>query len=218
MNDFVTQGFWGKYSLKFPVMYGVVITVLLPLCLLKDMSKLRFSSIFGVLSLLFVMIIIIIQTPVYYANYLEKKEQKDLNLPDINVFDFMKGIKNLYFFKGSATIFYSFTCHIAAFPILKGLKDNVNRRIQKVFSRSLILDAIIYLLIGICGYLTSPVDTPDLIIERKKLEGSSDNLMLIGRILFLFTLLMKIPASYISFRITFLQLIDYPEEEVSDKL
>jgi len=214
MDDFVNDSFWNKYIYKFCVMYGVLHVILLPLCLLKDMSKLRFSSIFGVLSLLFVMIIILIQFPEYLTNYLAHRKEGQ----EINIFDISKGFgPDLLFFKGTATIFYSFNCHVAAFPILKNLKDGVNRRIQKVFRRSLILDAAIYFLIGICGYLSCPIDTPDLIIERKKL-GESDYLMTVGRFFFLCTLLMKLPASYISFRITLLSLLDYKEDEVTNKM
>lgn len=214
MNEFLEQSFWKNYIYKFSVMYSVLHVILLPLCLLKDMSKLRFSSIFGVFSLFFVMIIVIIQFPSYYSNYLETKKEGQ----ELNIFDISKGFgPDLLFFKGTATIFYSFNCHIAAFPILKGLKDGVNRRIQKVFRRSLILDALVYLVIGICGYLTSPIGTPDLIVERKKL-GETDYLMTIGRFFFLCTLLMKLPASFMSFRITLLSLLDIKEEELTNKM
>ena len=194
-------------------MYAIVNFILLPLCLLKDMSNLRFSSIFGVLSLIFVMIIVIIQFPAYFSNYLSTRKIGE----ELNIFDISKGFgPDLLFFKGTATIFYSFNCHIAAFPILKGLKDGVNRRIQKVFRRSLILDATVYFIVGICGYLTCPIGTPDLIVERKKL-GETDYLMTVGRFFFLCTLLMKLPASFMSFRITLLSLLDYKEEEISNK-
>jgi len=214
MNDFVQKSFWSSYVYKFFVMYGILHIILLPLCLLKDMSKLRFSSIFGVFSLLFVMIIVIIQFPSYFSNYLSTRKEGE----ELNFYDISRGFgPDLLFFKGTATIFYSFNCHIAAFPILKGLKDGVNRRIQKVFRRSLILDAFVYFIIGICGYLTCPIGTPDLIIERKKL-GDTDYLMTVGRFFFLCTLLMKFPACYISFRITLLSLLDIKEEEITNKM
>lgn len=214
MNDFNQNSFWSSYLYKFLVMYGILHFILMPLCLLRDMSKLRFSSIVGVLSLLFVMIVILIQFPSYFSNYLSTRKEGE----ELNIYDISRGFgPDLLFFKGTATIFYSFNCHIAAFPILKGLKDGVNRRIQKVFRRSLILDAFVYLIIGICGYLTCPIGTPDLIVERKKL-GDTDYLMTVGRFFFLCTLLMKIPASFISFRITFLSLLEYKDEEITNKM
>jgi len=213
MNEFVQESFWAEYTYKFPLMYGVLHVITLPLCLVKDMSKLRFASIFGVLSIFFVMIIIIIQFPSYFSNYLNTENRQELNLWDIS-----KGFTtDLLFFKGTATIFYSFNCHVAAFPILKNLKNGVNRRIQKVFRRSIFLDGLIYLIIGICGYLSCPINTPDLIIEREKL-GDTDYLMTVGRCFFLCTLLMKLPVSFISFRITLLSFVDVKEEELSNKL
>ena len=212
MNTFCTESFWGNYVWKFSVMYGIVIFILLPLSLLKDLSKLRMFSIFAVLSLFLMMFIIIFQTPAYYSHWQSKKKEGE---EIYNWFDFSKGFtSDLFFFKGTATIFYAFACHVGALPVMKTLKNNYNRRIQKVIKRSVFMDIICYLLLGICGYITDPINTPDLIIERPKI-GDTDYFMSIGRLLFLFTLVFKMPTSYISLRISALTILNIKEEKMT---
>jgi hypothetical protein len=199
-------------------MYPIVIFILLPLSLKKDLTKLRFFSIFAVSSLLLMMIIIVIQTPHYYNYWNEintnKKDQLE-NKSLYNIWDFSTAFtSDFFYFKGTATIFYSFTCHVGALPIMKTLKNNYNRRIQKVIKRSVLMNVIIYLIIGICGYITCPINTPDLILERPKI-GNTDHLMTIGRLFFLFTLIFKMPACYISLRISTLTILNIKEENMT---
>jgi len=212
MNAFCNESFWNDYVWKFSVMYGIVIFILLPLSLMRDISKLRMFSIFAVLSLFIMMFIIIFQTPSYY-NYWQsqKKEGEDV----YNFFDISTGFTpDLFFFKGTATIFYAFACHVGALPVMKSLKNNYSRRIQKVIKRSVVMDIVCYLLIGICGYISCPKNTPDLIIERPKI-GETDYFMTIGRILFLLTLIFKMPTSYISLRISALSILNIKEDKMS---
>jgi len=197
-------------------MYGVVIFILLPLSLMKDLSNLRLFSIFAVSSLLFMMLIIVIQTPSYYHFW--NKDKKDGKNSPYNFWDISSGFtSDLFFFKGTATIFYSFACHVGALPVMKTLKNNYNRRIQKVIKRSVLMDVIIYMIIGICGYISCPIDTPDLIIERPKL-GDTDHFMTVGRLFFLFTLIFKIPTSYIALRISALSILNIKEENMTPLL
>ena len=68
----------------------------------------------------------------------------------INLFSMKEAFKyNMIFFQCVATIFFCYTCHIGAFPIYKSLKNNISRRINKVFRRSIILDTIIYLFVAV---------------------------------------------------------------------
>jgi amino acid permease len=214
IDDFLNNSFWSQYNYKFPVMYALAFLIVLPLCLLKDISKMRFTSIFGIFSLFFLIIIIIVQTPWYYIDYLNKPEPK----PKINIWDISTGFTDqMYFFKGTATLFYAYSCHVGAFPVYRALKNNIMRRVQKVFARSILLDGTFYTIVGITGYLTSPIKTPDLIIERQKLFDT-DIIMTIGWIAFVFTLIMKIPANYNSFRLTLIGLFGYDDANMSQKL
>ena len=90
---------------------------------------------------------------------------------------------------------------------MKQLKKE-QKKIDKIFYISSIIDCIIYILIGILGYLTQPIDTPDLIIERKSVF-KKDYFMIIGRILLTLTLLGKIAPNYNAARSTLLSSFGY---------
>ena len=55
---------WNTNSYKFPVMFGVSL-ILLPLCLLKDLSKMRFTSMIGIMALSYAILVIIIESPFF---------------------------------------------------------------------------------------------------------------------------------------------------------
>jgi len=200
-------------------MYGIGVFILIPLCLLKDISKMSFSSIFGVGTLFFLVLIIIIEFPSYYSHYLKNDYKSDDKNTWVNFYDVSKGFtENLYFFRGMSTLFYAYSCHIGAFPIYKSLKEKSARRIQKIYRRSILIDGIFYFVVGITGYLSMPINTPDLIIQRNKIsETDSDILMTIGRCAFVLTLLTKIPANYNSFRISFSEYF-LETSEITDKM
>ena len=175
-----------------------------------------FSSIMGVCTLFSLVLIIIFEFPCYYKYYL-KNDRKE-NDPEtwINFWDVKKGFtEKLYFFRGMSTLFYAYSCHIAAFPIYKCMKDKSALRIQKIFRRSIMIDGFFYFVVGTVGYLTMPINTPDLIIQRKKIF-TNDIVMTIGRIAFFFTLLSKVPVNYNSYRISFCEIF-FHNSEISDK-
>lgn len=197
-------------------MYLTIFLIICPLCLLKDISKMRFASIFGVFSLMFLILIIIIQTPWYISDYFNRKYDPNNEKTWLNIYNIEKGFtKDFYFFKGTATLFYAYSCHVGAFPVYKSLENNTIQRTQKVFARSIMLDAAFYAIVSITGYLSNPVGTPSLIIERYKLFDN-DWLMTTGWLAFIFTLIMKIPANYNSFRLTLVGLLG--RKEISNKL
>ena len=85
---------------------------------------------------------------------------------------------------------------------MKQLKKE-QKKINKIFYISSIIDCIIYILIGILSYLTQPINAPDLIIERKSVF-KKDYFMIIRRILFTLSLLGKIVPNFLLFLIVFL--------------
>ncbi|MBR3735871.1 MAG: hypothetical protein IKN07_08310, partial [Lachnospiraceae bacterium] len=171
--------------------YGIAVVFLLPLCLLKNASKMRYASTFGILSLFFLIIIVVAECPFYIKKNIIDENQ------EVNYFDFISGLRgNMKLLQSIVTVFYAFSCHVGAFPVLQTLHNPTQKRTKKVLFRAISLDTICYLIIGATGYLTQPLHCPDLIIERNKLF-ESDWLMTIGEICFILTLLAKIRLSII---------------------
>lgn len=192
---------WDLAKLKYPIMF---ITTLLvsPLCLLKDISKMRFASMFGVCALIYCIIVVVIQTPWFYKDYLDHYKEDDPST-HANWFDITKGFtKELNFFTGVATVFFTYSCHPGAFPVFKTLKNNTEKRINTVFFRSLLLDIIIYIFIAICGFMTAPTKPQSLIIYRESVF-ENDFFMTIAKIALAIDLFLSLPANYASYRCSF---------------
>lgn len=197
-------------------MCSTALFIILPLNLLKEINKLRFTSILGVFSLIVLLVILIVQLPSYLSFYWKSVYKQFDDSTHINWFDISSGFdKNMFFFKATASMFYSFCCHLGAFPVYQKIINRTDKRTEKVFMRSILLDASVYALIGICGYLTQVKDTPEMIIERETLEGSTDIAMSIGRLLVVIMFLTKVPATYTCMRISVFSLL-WDTEEISD--
>lgn len=155
---------------------------------------------------------IVIQSPSYFEEFLKNNPSSSVNWYDLST----GFTPELNFFRGTATVFFAYTCHVGAFPVYKTLKHNVIRRINKVFRRSILLDAFVYVIVGTCGFLTQPIGTPDLIIYREPKFGGIDLAMLIARLLIAVNLTLSAPANYNAFRLSILELV-WGTNEVSNK-
>jgi amino acid permease len=212
VEDFVAESFWSQKRIKFLVCYLITIVVLFPLCRLKTISRMRYASTFGILSLFLLVFIVFIECPFFYNHNVVNGNQ------EINYYDVSPGFgKDLQFFQSISTIIYAFSCHVGVFPVLNSLHNPTRKRVQKVFRRATLLDIVCYLIIGFSGYLSQPEHTPDLIIERDKIFNN-DFLMTIGQVLFIFTLVAKICANYNGLRTTLLILFNYDPIEYPNNI
>ena len=198
------EEYWSqKLYLKFPIMLGVVALVY-PLCLLKDISKMRVASLIGVLALVYSIIVVIVESFFYLF-----KENWDRigEINWINPSDAFSLDAGLPFFGGMATVFYIYSCHAGAFPVYKTLRNNTTKRIKKVFRRSIILDVCVYFSIAAASFITSPFEPPELILYRPNLSGfDSDYFILVAKIGIIFNLFFSTPANYAGFRLSFFEL------------
>ena len=187
--------------LKFPIIFGITLLIS-PVCLLKDISKMRFASMFGICALIYSILVVVIESPWFLIHYLDNYKEDD---PDThaNWFDISKGFtKELNFFTGVATVFFTFTCHPGAFPVFKTLKNHTEKRINTCFFRSIILDFIIYIFIAVTGFITAPLKPQSLVIYRESIFDN-DIFMTIAKIALALDLFLSIPANYASYRSSF---------------
>ena len=204
---------WDSVKLKFPLMFGITLLII-PLCLLKDISKMRFSSMFGVCALIYSILVVVIETPWFFKDYLEKYDENNPKT-HANWFDIKKGFTSeLHFFTGIATFFFCYSCHPGAFPVYKTLKSNNKNKIDTVLFRSICLDLIIYILIAICGFMTAPTNPQDLIIYRESVF-KNDIFMTIAKIALALDLLLSLPANYASYRCSFF-IVFFKTDEIDN--
>lgn len=202
-EDFLKNNFWAEYYIKVVFPYAIGMIIIFPLCLIEDVSKLRIFSLFGVITLLSIIGLLIFECPSYVRYYYDNVYKE--NDPDthLNLFDVKKGFGSaLSFFQFSSSLFYSFITTIGAAPIFKSMKHNVLRRMQKVVRRTVLFDIFLFIIIAVIGYLTWPIGTPSLIIERIKIVEKADIPMSIGRLTLVLTIIMKLPSNYNALRLT----------------
>ena len=203
MENFATKSFWGKKKIKIIVCYLISYLVLFPLCLIKTISKMRYSSTVGVSALFLMIFIILIQFPSFYYHNIHQRK------PNINFTSLKYGFdKNLEFFQSISTIIFAFECHVGLFPVLSSLQKPTRVRVQKVLRNAILIDVISCIIISLSGYLSQPFKTPELILERHTIF-KHDFLMVTGLLLFICTLVTKIGANYNGFRSTILNVFKY---------
>ena len=195
-------------------MFGTTLLVM-PLCLLKDISKMRFASMFGVCALIYCIIVVVIQTPWFFKDYLDNYKEDDSST-HANWFDITKAFNSdLNFFTGIATVFFCYSCHPGAFPVFKTLKNHTEERINKVFFRSICLDIIIYILIAICGFMTAPLKPESRVIFRESVFDN-DIFMTIAKIALALDLFLSLPANYASYRCSFF-IVFFKTDKIDNK-
>ena len=197
---------WDKLKIKALVL-GVINVVLIPLCILKDISKMKFFSLFGIIALFYTIIVLVIESYFYWNHYLDNIYIKEDESTHANWYDITKAFNgNLDFFTGFATVAFSFSCHQGALPVYRSLNPNDEKVMNKVFRRSIILDLIIYFMIYIASFLTNPLKSDDLIIFRESIFNN-DIFMNIAKIAIFLELFFLIPSNYNSFRCSLFHII-----------
>lgn len=203
METFATYSFWRKKTIKIIVNYLITYILLFPLCLIKTISKMRYSSAIGVTTLFLTILIILIQLPSFYYHNIHQRKN------NINFLNLKYGFdKHMQFFQSVSTIIYAFESHAGLFPVISSLTKPTKARVQKMLRNAILINVVSCMIIAVCGYLTQPFHTPELIIERHDIN-KHDFLMIIGYILFFCTLATKIGPNYNGLRITVLNILKY---------
>ena len=217
MLTFLSDTYWNQIWVKLCVNFGIGILIIFPLCLVTDMKKLNISSTIGVFTTLFIFLVVLIQFPFYFMEYLEKEYNSEDENTHVNIYKVERGFtKQIQFLQAFALFFFCFTGHNGLLPALEHLEDPTPARRAKLYNIAIAMDMIIYLVIAICGYLSVPVDVVDIVFERKRI-GTHDVVMTIARILLIPMAISKIQVNHNIWRISFVSFIGKDHTKISLK-
>lgn len=217
MLTFLSDTYWSEIWVKLCVNFGVGIIIIFPLCLITDMKKLNVSSTIGVFTTLFIFLVVLVQFPFYFIEYLEKEYKADDENTHINIYHVERGFtKQLQFLQAFALFFFCFTGHNGLLPALEHLENPTPARRAKLYNIAIAMDMLIYLVIALCGYLSVPVQVVDIVFERKRL-WSKDIVMTIARILLIPMAISKIQVNHNIWRISLVSYIGQDHTKISLK-
>lgn len=206
------KSFWGNKVFVYCGHYAITFAIILPLCLIQDVSKLRFFSFFGIFSLVSIIVLLIIELPSYIKYYNDEVYDKDDPSTHRNYADASRAFgKDYAFFQLCSSLYYAYVQTIGALPIFNSLNVKIMRAIQKVVTKTIQFDIFLFTIISIVGFFTWPINTPSLILQRPKITEGADIPMSIGRILLVITAIVKVANSYTSLRICLMNIIWGPK-------
>jgi len=168
--------------------YLTYITIALLACLsfpissIKNLSGLRYLTIFSVLAICYIIITVVIEAPILHSR-----------LPDT--------AKIVYFriswdaVTGWAVCAFAYTCHVNVFPVIAELQRPMEKRTNKIFNRCISVETVMYLSCGLAGYLSMLDDTPSIFVNRDAVVGPHDIFMTIGKLAMAFNLFLVIPVN-----------------------
>lgn len=167
---------------------------MLPLSLQKDISSLQFSSILGVLSIIFLVVAVAIRSIMHAsANGIPE---------DISwLIDLSRGPD---FMLSVPIVMFAFTCQVNVFSIYTELQRPSIRRMKKIVDRATLISFTIYLCIGGVAYLAFGRQLVD-----RKYKGNillsfplNDTLIAISRAAIAFTVAVAFPLNIFPCRFT----------------
>ncbi|KAH7289941.1 hypothetical protein KP509_30G024800 [Ceratopteris richardii] len=197
------KGWWSHRSL---VILLILIIVLAPLCFLKRIDSLRFSS---ALSVLLAILFVVLSTGIAFVKLVMGDLAMPRLLPDSSsVIDLLVVIPIMT---------NAFICHFNVHPIYYELKDRTPSAMNKVGRASTLLCIIVYSLTAISGYLLFGDSTAsDVLTNFDKDLGMRYSSMLnaIIRVGYVLHIMLVFPVIHYSLRQT-VELLLFPDEAES---
>ncbi|GAV56029.1 hypothetical protein ZYGR_0AZ02010 [Zygosaccharomyces rouxii] len=120
--------------------------VVVPLCLLKKLDNLKYSSIVGLFALAYLSLLILSTFVHEYASGHYEQVRGDVSW--WSVYDY-KGLMSTF-----SIIIFAYTGSMNLFSIVNELRDNTVRNISAVINRSIAIATAFFIAVALAGYLT----------------------------------------------------------------
>lgn len=143
VGDFFPDLFGGER--KYWILLSAILVV--PLCCLKKLDNLKYSSIVGVIALLYLSLLIGFRylTDVAFAPEISFERGE---ISWFKVYDY-KGLLSTF-----SIIIFAYVGAMNIFTIVNELQDNSMTNVRKVVDSSILISTILFLFVGLFGYLT----------------------------------------------------------------
>jgi amino acid permease len=138
-DDYFLESFEFRLCVNVPI----AMLILLPLSLKRDMSSLAFAGVLSVAAILYTLLVLIIETPFYYNEYVDK--------PETIIYPF---VLDMNIFTSCSLVFFAYAFQFALLPVYSELVRPSYCRIKKVVKRAIIVDYFFYVLIACTGYFS----------------------------------------------------------------
>jgi amino acid permease len=115
--------------------------IVFPLLLVRDISSLRYFNLIGFISVFYTAAVITFEASSYHDYYFD--EDKD---------SFKLAGASLTIFECFSISLYIFYVHFAIFIVKDEMYNPTEKRLSKIFKRSVFIEMLIYLVIGNFGY------------------------------------------------------------------
>lgn len=180
----------------------VIVVIVIPLSFFRKLSKFRFLSLFAICALSYVMVLLIVEAPLFI-----KKES----------------FKSIEYARGSGSILQVITitllayfCHTNVPSIMGELRGTSIRRMRKISLRTSLLLLCLYGAVAFFGYISLLGDTPKVILMRN--AGNvidHDGAMVLGRVLITVMLIIAVPINLHPCRLACCQLVNRSQESLT---
>lgn len=193
--------FGGESTSKAVTMVLSAVFIILPLCLMRDMSSLASTSMLSITADFLLIIFICIRGPTAARNQETEFESSDVNFAAYTIFE------------GIGIFSFAFVCQHSSFIVYRSMKEPNLHNWSKVANSSLVVAGVMCLTLGLSGYLSFGSYTEGDILNNFSEDGNlicfmytalllndfcfcclhPDELMLAARLLLAITMLFTFP-------------------------
>lgn len=181
----------------------VTFGIILPLCLLKNLGYLGYTSGFSLSCMVFFLIVVIykkFQIPCFVPELNSTSANAtnaDMCTPKYVTFN----SKTVY---ALPTIAFAFVCHPSVLPIYSELKDRSQKKMQMVSNISFFAMFVMYFLTAIFGYLTFYENVQSDLLH--KYQSKDDVLILTVRLAVIVAVILTVPVLFFTVRSSLFEL------------